>query len=60
MKPESANDPHSPTVPEPGRPGPLYPDRCLECHELATETYGSVQPNKCAACVLADLRRLDN
>jgi|GEM_PF-6461881 len=35
-------------------PGPLYPDRCLECPALLHEDYGS-RGGRCADCVRADL-----
>jgi len=38
-------------------PGPLYPDRCLECPELLCECYGCVRHNKCVDCVAASLRQ---
>ena len=38
-------------------PGPLYPDRCLECPELLNDTYGGVRHSRCADCVSAALRR---
>lgn len=38
-------------------PGPLYPDRCLECPELWGETYGSVKPLKCVQCVAVSMRQ---
>jgi hypothetical protein len=38
-------------------PGPLYPDRCLECPELLCDGYGCVRHNKCVDCVAADRRR---
>ena len=40
-------------------PGPLYPDRCLECAELLRETYGAVTYLRCSGCVSADLARTD-
>lgn len=48
------------TVPDFAEPvaGPLYPDRCLECPELRSETYGNVKPLRCVNCVAADLRRM--
>ena len=38
-------------------PGPLYPDRCLECPELHAETYGGVGFNRCVACAAAASRK---
>ena len=38
-------------------PGPMYPDRCLQCPELLHETYGAVGYLRCAECVFADLAR---
>ncbi len=38
-------------------PGPLYPDRCLDCPELYAETYGGVCFNRCAACATADRKK---
>lgn len=35
------------------KPGPLYPDRCLECLELAVETYGGVRQCRCIDCFAA-------
>ena len=34
-------------------PGPLYPDRCLECVELWDDTYGGIRHNRCVDCVSA-------
>ena len=41
----------------PPRPGPLYPDRCLECPEILTEVYGGVRPLRCMHCLAADRLR---
>lgn len=35
-------------------PGPLYPDRCLECPVMLSESYGSTVPLRCVDCVAAD------
>ena len=34
-------------------PGPLYPDRCLECPELLVETYGGIRHSRCVDCLAA-------
>jgi hypothetical protein len=38
-------------------PGPMYPDRCLECPELLCDDYGCVKHNKCVDCAAASLRQ---
>jgi hypothetical protein len=34
---------------------PYYPDRCLECPELAIDDYGATHYNKCVDCIHKDL-----
>jgi hypothetical protein len=36
-------------------PGPLYPDRCLECPEILQETYGACASLRCTKCVSAEI-----
>ena len=36
-------------------PGPLYPDRCLECPEILHETYGGCASLRCTKCVSAGI-----
>ena len=34
-------------------PGPLFPDRCLECPALLIDTYGGVGHCRCIDCLSA-------
>jgi len=38
-------------------PGPLFPDRCLDCPELLEEGYGCVRRSRCSDCLTTSLRR---
>ncbi len=50
-------DNHVATTQSPGEaeitPGPLYPDRCLECVELLADTYGGLRHSRCVDCLAA-------
>lgn len=40
------------------RPGPLYPDRCLDCPEMLDEDYGCVKGQPCIYCQTEGVKRV--
>ncbi len=47
-------DPNAHQQAELQRPGPHYPDRCIDCPEILAEFYGGVRPLRCMQCLAAD------